>query len=274
MSKPEITTEIVKITPEDAAELLESNTFNRTLRPGKVSQYSNDMKAGRWKMDGAPIRFAWTGKMLDGQHRLWAVIEAGVPVEFLVVRGLEPDSQDVMDSGAGRKASDALLLHGYHNVNNLSSVIRMCILFENTSLPPSSRFNVRNQVSNAQIIDYIDKHPDVVEDVNEVLFYRNRMDVPVSVMGFVFRQLKKISEEDAKIFLHKVATGEALEYGDPILALRSRLREVDKNQQRVKPSTFAAILFRTWNSWRKGQKLTSVVLVYKGKSVSIPDVLV
>jgi hypothetical protein len=69
------------VTPELAKQWLEANTHNRPLSEELVIAYMVDMLDGRWQYNGDAIRFDHTGRLIDGQHRLHACIEAGVPFE-------------------------------------------------------------------------------------------------------------------------------------------------------------------------------------------------
>lgn len=57
-------------------------------------------------MTGEPIKFAHNGRLLDGQQRLMALVDANVAVDFLVVRGLD-ETCDIpgRDRGLGRSAA-------------------------------------------------------------------------------------------------------------------------------------------------------------------------
>ena len=80
-----ITTEIVTLTPALAAEWLNSNTCNRPLSTLRASRYARDMKAGDWRFNGETISFTADGRLVDGQHRLTAVVESGVTIQQVVV---------------------------------------------------------------------------------------------------------------------------------------------------------------------------------------------
>ncbi|MDP2620568.1 MAG: hypothetical protein Q8P46_10395, partial [Hyphomicrobiales bacterium] len=71
-----------RITPELAREWLEkTNRKNRPLSELKWTAYAVDMLEGRWQYNGDAIRFGSDGVLLDGQHRLMACVEAGIPFE-------------------------------------------------------------------------------------------------------------------------------------------------------------------------------------------------
>ena len=73
------------ITPKTAEKYLEQNTNNyRRMNRNKVSIYARDMKNGSWQTNGEAIKFNKRGELVDGQHRLKAIMEADVPVKMLV----------------------------------------------------------------------------------------------------------------------------------------------------------------------------------------------
>ena len=86
-----LTVEVEIITPENAQAYLTNNAFHRKIKKKKVEEYVKDMKDGKWRLNGKVIVFDKNGRLLGGQHRLAAVVESGVPLTSLVVRGVEPD---------------------------------------------------------------------------------------------------------------------------------------------------------------------------------------
>ncbi|KAF7277615.1 hypothetical protein GWI33_002970, partial [Rhynchophorus ferrugineus] len=87
-TKPQIAAQVETITPDLARQYLAFNTHNRNVRSYRVKGYAADMRDGRWTLNGEAIKFSADGTLLDGQHRLQAVIEADVAVQMLVVRGV------------------------------------------------------------------------------------------------------------------------------------------------------------------------------------------
>ena len=82
------------------------------------------MKAGKWRLNGETVKIARDGTVPDGQHRLNACVEAGVPFLSLVVTGVEPEAQDTIDIGIGRKLSDSLAIANKANPTVLASIAR------------------------------------------------------------------------------------------------------------------------------------------------------
>lgn len=99
--------DIMMVTPEMAAEWLKSNTKNRSLSQAIVNYYAAEMKAGRWELNGETIKFYENGTLKDGQHRLSAVVKAGVPVEMEVRFGV-PNDSIICDRQRKRSVADMI----------------------------------------------------------------------------------------------------------------------------------------------------------------------
>lgn len=98
---------ILKITPAMAMSMLSRNSINRRFRPGVGKRYAMIMQNGNWKLTPEPICFDTDEVLLNGQHRLWAVIESGIGQEFVVWEGMPRDVFAVIDRGQMRSFSDA-----------------------------------------------------------------------------------------------------------------------------------------------------------------------
>lgn len=98
------------VTPDMAAEYLEANRNNRKLRKSLVNRLAADIAAGSYQLTHQGVAFDDEGVLLDGQHRLAAIVQAGVACFVLVTRGLPRQSQLVMDDHAKRDAADSIHL--------------------------------------------------------------------------------------------------------------------------------------------------------------------
>ena len=99
-----ITMKVEKITPKIAEEYLTANKQNyRKMSRSQVKKYADDMRSGRWELNGETIVFDENGTLKDGQHRLAAVLMAGMPVEMIVIRGVKEDIT-AYDLGGNRTA--------------------------------------------------------------------------------------------------------------------------------------------------------------------------
>jgi hypothetical protein len=87
------------VTPASARAMLDANTGNRAIRRAVVAQMARAILAGEWRITHQGIAIAPCGRLLDGQHRLNAIVEAGIPVLMAVARNVPADSFAVIDGG-------------------------------------------------------------------------------------------------------------------------------------------------------------------------------
>lgn len=103
-----VTVELV--TPQRASQLLGGNVRNRKLRQSLVEHYAQEMRQGRWLQTHQGIAVNCDGTLLDGQHRLAAIVKCGIPQMMVVATGVNSESQIAMDDHAKRTAADAISL--------------------------------------------------------------------------------------------------------------------------------------------------------------------
>jgi hypothetical protein len=100
------------VTPDIAREWLKVNSGNRNVRQATVKYLADQIRVGRFERIGDGIDFHYDGRLLNGQHRLLAIIMADMAVELLVVPGLSDEAYTVRDRGNNKSASDVLHLPG------------------------------------------------------------------------------------------------------------------------------------------------------------------
>ena len=83
-----LSSSVQEVTPKLAATWLSDNLQSRPLDEERVAEYAERMRSGEWteRVKGIqrPIERLDTGRLLNGQHRLAAVVRAGVPVRLRV----------------------------------------------------------------------------------------------------------------------------------------------------------------------------------------------
>jgi hypothetical protein len=114
--------ETVLVTPQIAEHWLESNVLNRQVRKSRVRTYARDMAAGKWQFNTQGITFATDGTLIDGQHRLKAVVESGASVLMVVWFNVPPTTRDVIDLVGPRNLSDI------GNLTKLQAAVSMAMM--------------------------------------------------------------------------------------------------------------------------------------------------
>lgn len=267
-----VTTEVVKVTPKMARELLEENHVNRRLRENLVTAFRADMEAGRWLMTGEAIKISRTGALLDGQHRLAALAEAKVRhVEFLIVRGLADEAQTVMDSGAVRSISNAIEFKYGKGIQNLAVRAALARWLAIAPEPtPDMHARLKHKVSTAMALESYEANQDIPKAAQQGMHIRNvgRIALSPSALGYSWLHLHRADPEACERYFW------AMEYmqfndgiHDPRLAAYRRLQVMAEESAQGPNARLAvsivSVITRSWNSWRKGEDLQSIT--YKSK---------
>lgn len=233
------------ITPDDAKKMLVKNPNNRHINKGYVKQLANDMGRRVFQDNGATICIDEEGNILDGQHRLLAIVESGVPLkEAIVVRGLKPEAFATIDSGRPRTNGDRLSLMGIKNSSSIAACARAFLLYQIGDLSYSTR------ISNVDILDTAKEHAELfrkaqtmAHDINKAM--RGQPAVYASTLAMCI-QYDRAQTED---FVQGVISGANLKEGDPRLALRKYMIGLMASQQRIDRADVGEALRQTLNAW-------------------------
>lgn len=265
------------VTPERAAELLERNTENRTMRDRSVSAYTRDMEAGRWVPTGDTIKIANTGEVIDGQHRLQAIVTAQLPVRLLIVSGLPLEARTVIDTGAARTGGDALRLHGITggHAETLAAAARTYRLWETGALTHMTTANRgRDRVTHAELLATVKDVPDLLDAVKDAQRDYARIGIPAGPQAMVRSVLYRIDAKDAERFFSSLAGYATDGPNDPRAVLLYTIRNMRSIGQLRRPGESVGLTFAAWNAWRDGQSITSLSTHNRdGKPARIPEPL-
>lgn len=259
--------EIVDVTPKLASRWLDANHGNRNVRQRIVTAYARDMTAGRWKLSGEGVKFSATDRLVDGQHRLHAVVQSGITVPMLVVRGLDDEVQDVLDSGAGRTAGDALRMRAEPHYSLLAAGARIALQFQDGRLDQGGAC----KYTHSELMDWIDKHPEMRTAVEATSRLAKQVALPPSVLTLSIWRLSQVDSEACMEFFQRLAFKTHLEPGSPVLALLYRLTDIERTARRTNRSTYVSLVFRAWNYYRQGKSVGSIQITSKGQEIETPQ---
>jgi hypothetical protein len=250
------TIETVKVGPDLAREWLSDfNTHNRPIREKKVVEYSRDMIAGDWEFNGVPILFGKDGALLDGQHRLRAIMRADVTLDIVVIRGLEAKAQQTVDIGATRTTGDILALRGEANGSVLASIARRTLRYD-SAIDPEYRA-VLNPTQ-AEIINYLDANRSL-HRAAEVYGRARVVPVAPSVIASAYHIASRIDTEEAELFfVTQVIDCVKLEEGDPALALLRRFQRESVGSRPMPPDEAFRYAIHAWNGFRSRKRMTKI----------------
>ncbi len=257
-----VTTET--ITPEVAYKWLSKgppkSIQQRSLKNYKIRRMADDMRGGHWSLNGEAIKLSTSGKVIDGQNRLHAIIKANTPIKTLVVRGVPSKDFVTLDSGSPRTASDALKIAGYKSVAMLSGMTRSIINYEIGGCVLSAVAQVRP--TSRMILERVDNDPGVVDALKFFDGKYRRLNGLFSptIGSALYYFWHKRDADCAKDFFHSLLTGENLYKGHPVFALRDRLiKSKTLRAHELKTVDKAAFMIIAWNKYRNNEEINSLM---------------
>lgn len=186
------------VTPELARKLLQRNFDNRTPSKRNIDRYAWDMVHGKWRMSTEPIRIDRDKNLIDGQHRLLAIIKAEElaaeqgkafeGVTMFIVTGCDPEEKQVIDTGQARNLNDLLEINlKLPNAKDVSAFARNIAAIR---LGCCSKGAVNNdpQLTNANLFKFIQDNQSVlVEQCNIAKeFHGKSKMIPLSAWAVLY----------------------------------------------------------------------------------------
>ena len=250
------------VTPEDAQQILKGNTNNRTVKKSLVKYFKNQIERGIWQFNGDAIRIAANGTLLDGQHRLLAVIAAKKPITTLVVRGLSTETFKTIDTGCVRTIADHLHIEGFGASNILGAAVKVAMRFDGAT---GVYTNNVDRISPTEIIGWLNRHETFPEFVKFCMPAKGFTSV--STLSGVYYICSIMDPDAALSFFTGVVTGERLSAKSPAMLLRNRLLSIrnDGRAGAMYQKTMVALIVHAFNCYRKNKPIER--LVYGGGDI-------
>jgi len=258
------------ITKEQAEFWLTKNQNNRNLRRSKLDSYIKQMNDGQWLESADPIRFVGNyERLIDGQHRLTAFIQSNLTsLTVLVVTNLQSDVFKVLDTGGTRSAGDVLKIEGYANTTKIAATIKAIIGLQKNLVTYTSNghllsMNGKSSISNQDVIDFIQKHPEITDIVKQSECWYDRFSGLSSTEygSFYFIFLAK-DRETAFSFFDQLSSGLNLTATNPVYALRKKLEQDKMSGVKLVGKMRQHIIIYCWNAVRQGKEIKNLVIKY------------
>lgn len=264
-----VTEEIVDVTPTMAAQWLLLNQRNRPIRRGIVNLYAADMAAepSRWHYTGDPIRFAYLDSdsaeetLIDGQHRLLAILRAKRTVRMKVMHGFTPETQRVVDIGVKRQLADQLGIEGHEHSKSLSALARRIHAWHTMGWPNMRASSASPEALRGVLIDPDTDavHP-LIAGAAEYAHRHPKGLIPASGLGFMFWLLTPLGGEQAVKFLDRADDGAGLTITpdgrkDPVLAWRDKIIDIRASGVKVVDHIAIAYGILAWNLHVNGKRV-------------------
>lgn len=204
------------ITPEVAQDILSRNTSNRLPTPSLVALLAEEMRNGKFLYNGESIIIGSNGVLLDGQHRLLAVIDSDTSVYVNLVQGIDETVMHTIDTGKTRTAGNVFQIKNIQNANNMASAIKSIIdqFTLNQKLYVRSDIKTKSaggsiKVTNGEKLEFYNENIDLIEPMLRYCanLYTSNIRVITPAAATAYLWLFSTEDKLAKYFIREVFTG-------------------------------------------------------------------
>ena len=204
------------VSPDMANKILENNTVNRKAKPSMVAFLAEEMISRRFVYNGESIIISETNKLLDGQHRLLAIVESGISCMLNIEYGVADSAMNTIDTGSARTAGDVLEINGIEHSKNISGAIRL-ILDEMGTKPKRPHLTVKGKkvgtikISHSEILDFYNNNTDKIRAFYLYCshLYSSGIKVipPAHATAYLYLMSKSNDLDLVKSFIREIYTG-------------------------------------------------------------------
>ncbi len=245
--------EKIKITPAMAREwLVLAPEYQRKINQAAVDAIASAISSGGWRENGATIVFNIKGELIDGQHRLLAIIAANRSVYSLVANRI--DSTDAtfqtIDDSKSRTISDFLKCT---NRNHIAAIARFYWNVHNGRIVYSPE---RPPIAGA--IKLLQPHIQIIEPRCGIVQKAARVTGVGTFLGFLdfyYLVFLSVAQSDIDVFWERLADGMDLKPGSPVAALRNRCIKLGPNE-RIARVSMMALVIKSLNAFLSGESIS------------------
>ncbi|WP_375263945.1 hypothetical protein, partial [Palleronia sp.] len=178
------------ITPETARELISAMGVQRHEEKRAVETYANAIRRDAWILNGLPIIFDENGRVIDGYHRLAAVVESGQTIRTATARNVPSDVLHTVDQHRKRSFSGVLEGRGIPNTGTLVRLLGRMIRMENGIYGISSA-----QIGWSRLDQVLKANPELRDAISEAENYKNNL-LRNGVLNILFFMAMRAGRKD------------------------------------------------------------------------------
>lgn len=253
-----MTTTTITVTPEMARRWLDAMPVQRAIRKTKVNRLVQQIKRGRWQMLPHGLVFDEQDKLIDGQHRLHAIVEAGVEVKMRATTGAAASLYNLIDAdSAPKKVHDAL--HHVGAAKGASRIMQLPLQMMMSIQQGRSPFTPPEPAADhADYVALYNQHP-YLGEAARMLVRLNRLAPSCAVILYFFYRAYMKDPVLAELFIDQLYTGANLKPTDPALQLRNWWVDCKMKGYTPKQNMQAEIFVRALNAVYTGKKVGRLV---------------
>jgi hypothetical protein len=257
--------EMMDITPDFAEELLRKrHPHQRNIKEAYVDQLANAMTEGRWRWTADPVRLDSDLFVIDGQHRLSAIVKSGVTLKDVLVATVSgKDAILSIDQGKPRTLNDMRATRGQYAMSRAVSgaiIAESCDWSQWRGMPRELQLRTIEECPFVADLETLCRGP---------YGARRGKDSTISV-GSLSGALRclRTNREDAMKFFQAAFSMNPIIDGRECMMVRvlytflaeSKLRPPSSSEERVIEHAFKSI--QAYNHWKTGREVSR--LLWKG----------
>jgi len=220
--------EILLVTPELAKDFLSRNSRNRPLSEFNVAFFEAQLKNNEMQLTHQGIAISSLGRLLDGQHRLTAIVRTGIAASLLVAFDVPEQVFSVLDTGSRRTAADVLAIDGAKYSAAIAAGIRLFLIAN--AFPNYATWKTHSAhpfATNCKIKAEYERDRDSWDWAGFVAVKHKLPRVvipgPIAFLAYKATREQGFSEQYFDQFCAYLKDGHGLAQGNPILAYRNRV---------------------------------------------------
>jgi hypothetical protein len=242
--------EKIMLGPRYAYELLEHNRENRPLNHPHIERIAMQIKTGKWRYNGNTIKISEDNDVLDGQHRLWAIVESNTAVPTVVVRGIKRDAFATIDAiSRPRSGADTLALAGvkvYHA--QISMALTWLLRWQRGVLETYKA--PENRIENSDIEAVFASNPAMARAVEVTI--KARTIAHTAILAFAYYVMHNANAEVAETMMKVMLDPAGTSVNHPFFRLR--LYFLTDKQIKKDPIHSIALIFKAANFVAEGRE--------------------
>lgn len=258
-----IQSQVVMVTPQIAKKWLAAGGKNRKISNPKIKEYANSMKAGKWILNGEGILFDANNKLIDGQHRLSAIVLSGITIPMLIIRGIDdPRAFETIDTGKKRSVSDIVGMEGIKHAALTSAIAKRLVAWNKCDNKSTFTLNCDNflRIADYEILDYIKinnhKIQPFITDMSGSLPFKRCGAQSALIAALII--CNEVDEVATMLFIEGLKTGANLPENSPIHTLRERLIDPPERRGILWETEIMAITIKSWSKFLHGKQLKTL----------------
>lgn len=265
---------------EDAEELLkhnrepapESQGSNRMSSASLINQYRDDMLSGAWRFSHQGIGLNSKGDLIDGAHRLKAIIAAdrvkpGIQVLMVVWHNVPSEAIDVIDLNRRRTPGDFLTMDGFRYGRTIAKAVKLIWQFQNCDFEKrigDDRLFWTHQRISITTIRELSQEMAIMLKASAPLAssmgkYMNT-SATLAAMCILNQQFDAFQVAE---FFHGVRHAAGINDGDARFALRNwaiNMKDRSNRATRVEAWEYLAVTLKAFRKWREGKSVQALAL--------------